>query len=410
VISTTGSLAAPDLFRSPPTEQQVARYRNLRAGQQPDWGDPWLVAEVRADLAALPGLVAWEEVRQLRTLLAEAAGGRILIVQAGDCAEDPAGCTPEVIDRKVGLLDALAGVLRMRTGLPVLRVGRIAGQFAKPRSRPTEWVDGVELPAFRGLVVNGVEPDTMARRPDPLRLVTGYRAAAATMQRLRRQAGTWTPLPDPAVWTSHEALLLDYELPLLRRSDDDRLLLASTHWPWVGERTRDPAGAHVRLLADVVNPVACKIGPDCTPAQLLELCGTLDPDREPGRLTLIARFGAGRPTDRLAGLVAAVREAGHPVIWLCDPMHGNTMTAPDGRKTRLMTAIVQEVGEFLTAVHRGGGVAGGLHLEATPEPVAECVTDERSLTDMSPGRAYTSLCDPRLDPAQALTVAMAWRP
>ncbi|MHC3469494.1 3-deoxy-7-phosphoheptulonate synthase [Streptomyces sp. 7R007] len=407
-MSPTGSLTAPDLFRSPPTEEQVARYRSLSAGQQPDWGDPWLVAEVRADLAALPPLVAWEEVRQLHALLAEAAAGRLLVVQAGDCAEDPADCTPEVIDRKVGLLDALAGALRLRTGLPVLRVGRIAGQFAKPRSRPTELVDGVELPVFRGLVVNGVEPDPMARRPDPLRLVTGYRAAAAAMQRLRRQAGTWTPLPDPAVWTSHEALLLDYELPLLRRSDDDRLLLASTHWPWIGERTRDPAGAHVRLLADVANPVACKVGPDCTPAQLLELCDTLDPDREPGRLTLIARFGAGRPTDRLAGLVAAVREAGHPVIWLCDPMHGNTVTAPDGLKTRLVTAITQEVEEFLTAVRRGGGVAGGLHLEATHEPVAECVADAHSLAGIGRGRPYTSLCDPRLDPGQALAVAMAW--
>lgn len=410
MISRTDTLAAPDTFRSPPTEDEVRRYLSLPAAQQPDWGDAWLVDKVRADLAALPGLVAWDEVRQLRALLAEAAAGRLLIVQAGDCAEDPADCVPEVVDRKVGLLDALAGVVRMRTGLPVVRVGRIAGQFAKPRSRPTERVDGVELPVFRGLVVNGTEPEPMARRADPLRLVTGYRAAATAMDRLRRQAGSWTPLPDPAVWTSHEALLLDYELPLLRRSDDGRLLLASTHWPWIGERTRDPAGAHVRLLADVANPVACKVGPGCTPAELLELCAALDPGREPGRLTLVARFGAGRPTDRLAGLVSAVREAGHPVIWLCDPLHGNTVTAPGGLKTRLLTAVLQEVGEFLTAVRRGGGVAGGLHLEATPDPVAECVADAAALGDAGRSGPYTTLCDPRLNPAQALTVAAAWRP
>ncbi|MFF4305691.1 3-deoxy-7-phosphoheptulonate synthase [Streptomyces sp. NPDC001601] len=387
----------------------MARFLALRAAQQPDWGDTWLVEKVRADLAALPALVAWEEVRQLRSLLAEAAAGRLLVVQAGDCAEDPADCVPEVIDRKVGLLDALAGVLRMRAGLPVVRVGRIAGQFAKPRSRPTERVDGVELPIFRGLVVNGAEPEPMVRRPDPLRLVTGYRAAAAAMDHLRRQAGTWTPLPDPAVWTSHEALLLDYELPSLRRSDDGRLLLTSTHWPWIGERTRDPAGAHVRLLADVANPVACKVGPDCTPAELLELCGTLDPHRVPGRLTLVARFGAGRAADRLTRLVSAVREAGHPVVWLCDPMHGNTVTTPGGLKTRLLTAVVQEVGEFLTAVRRGGGVAGGLHLEATPDSVAECVPDAAAVADAGRTGPYTTLCDPRLDPAQALSVAAAWR-
>ncbi|MGW0831782.1 3-deoxy-7-phosphoheptulonate synthase [Streptomyces prunicolor] len=411
MIDRTGTLtASPDVFRTPLSEEELSGYQALSAGQQPDWGDHWLVDKVRSDLAALPGLVAWDEVRQLRTLLAEAAAGRLLIVQAGDCAEDPADCTPEVIGRKTGLLDALAGVIRMRTGLPVLRVGRLAGQFAKPRSRPTETVDGVELPVFRGLVVNGPEPEAMARRPDPLRLVTGYRAAAETMGQLRRQSGTWTPLPDPAVWTSHEALLLDYELPLLRRSDDDRLLLTSTHWPWVGERTREPDGAHVRLLADVVNPVACKVGPGCTPAELLELCGRLDPDRVPGRLTLIARFGAGRPGDRLANLVATVRAAGHPVSWLCDPMHGNTVTSPDGVKTRVLSDVVQEVGEFLTAVRRGGGVAAGLHLEVTPDPVVECVSDGSRLGDAGRAGPYTSLCDPRLNPEQALTVAAAWSP
>ncbi len=410
MIARTSTLTALDSFRAPLAEEELLPYRSRPAGQQPDWGDAWLVDKVRADLAALPGLVAWDEVRQLRTLLAEAAAGRLLVVQAGDCAEDPADCTPEAISRKAGLLDALAGVLRMNTGLPVVRVGRIAGQFAKPRSRPTEVVEGVELPVFRGLIVNAPDPQPMARRPDPLRLVTGYRAAARAMAQLRRHEETWSPLPDPVVWTSHEALLLDYELPLLRRSSDDRLLLTSTHWPWIGERTREPDGAHVRLLADVVNPVACKVGPGCTPAELLELCRILDPDRAPGRLTLIARFGAGRAPDRLTDLVRAVREAGHPVSWLCDPMHGNTVSAPDGRKTRALSAVVQEVGEFLTAVRRGGGVAAGLHLEATPDPVAECVADTAAVADAGRLGPYTTLCDPRLNPEQSLTVAAAWRP
>lgn len=250
----------------------------------------------------------------------------------------------------------------------------------------------------------------MARRPDPLRLVTGFRAAARAMAQLRRHEETWSPLPDPVVWTSHEALLLDYELPLLRRSSDGRLLLTSTHWPWIGERTREPDGAHVRLLADVVNPVACKVGPGCTPAELLELCRAFDPDRVPGRLTLIARFGAGRAAGRLTDLVRAVREAGHPVNWLCDPMHGNTVSAPCGRKTRALSAIVQEIGEFLTAVRQGGAVAAGLHLEATPDPVAECVADLSSLSDAGRLGPYTTLCDPRLNPEQSLTVAAAWRP
>jgi 3-deoxy-7-phosphoheptulonate synthase len=206
------------------------------------------------------------------------------------------------------------------------------------------------------------------------------------------------------VWTSHEALLLDYELPMLRPTDDGQLMLASTHLPWIGDRTRQVDGAHVRLLATVVNPVACKVGPTMTVDELLRLCEVLDPDRVPGRLTLIARMGADLVGQQLPPLVHAVRTAGHPVIWLCDPMHANTVRRPDGRKTRLVPTMIREVEEFQHAVRAERGVAGGLHLETTPNDVLECLPDEeRTEGD------YTTLCDPRLNPQQAALVASAWQ-
>jgi 3-deoxy-7-phosphoheptulonate synthase len=209
----------------------------------------------------------------------------------------------------------------------------------------------------------------------------------------------------PVVWTSHEALLLDYEVPMVRQQPDGRAWLSSTHWPWIGERTRQPDGAHVALMAQVFNPVACKVGPRATPEDLRVLCERLDPDREPGRLTLIARMGAGRAAERLPGLVEAVRAEGHPVIWMSDPMHGNTVTAADGRKTRLVEDVVQEAAETRRAVVEAGGLAGGLHLEATPDEVTECVEDRR-FDELN--RHYTTFCDPRLNPHQAIAVVSAW--
>ncbi len=337
----------------------------------------------------------------LRALLADVAQGRMHVVQAGDCAEDPAECTPEHVARKVGLLQALAGVVQMRTALPVLKVGRIAGQFAKPRSAATEWVDGQALPAYRGPLVNDPRPDPAARRPDPTRMRLCFEAARRAARQL------WHPVPEARVWTSHEALVLAYEAPQVRRHDDGAYYLTSTHWPWIGERTRDVNGAHVNLLAALANPVACKIGKTATPAEVLALADRLDPQRDPGRLTFISRHGAEAVGTRLPRLVAAVRAAGHPVIWLCDPMHANTVSAADGRKTRMLNAILREVDEFQAAVAAAGGVAGGLHLETTPFEVRECVADETELS--SPVERYTTLCDPRLNPEQALAVAGAWR-
>ncbi|MEV4844551.1 3-deoxy-7-phosphoheptulonate synthase [Micromonospora matsumotoense] len=372
------------------------------AQQQPEWEDPAQVAQIRGVLASLPPLIEAESLPTFQRSLADVAAGHAHVLQAGDCAEDPTECTAEHVERKLKLLDALADVMSTATGLPVVRVGRIAGQYAKPRSRPTERVDGVELPVYRGHLVNDPAATCAARRPDPQRLLVGYRSARHTITALRTGRDADSP-----VWTSHEALVLDYEIPMLRRDRAGRLVLTSTHWPWIGERTRQLDGAHVALLAQVVNPVACKVGPTMTVAELLALCARLDPLREPGRLTLIARLGTSAVADRLPPLVKAVRAAGHPVIWLVDPMHGNTVTTASGRKTRILTTIVREVTAFQVAVHAAGGVAGGVHLETTPDDVTECIDDGHSTEPA--GLRYTTLCDPRLNARQALAVVSAWQ-
>ena len=375
------------------SEWETAHWKALPAAQQPSWPDRRARA-FRARLARLAGLVTPAEVAALRSELADVAAGRRLVLQAGDCAEPFAECGPRHVTPKAALIDRLATALG--DDLPVVRVGRMAGQFAKPRSRPTEVVADVELPAYRGDLVNAPQPDALARRPDPTRLVAGYHAARSATELLRHH--------HPWLRTSHEALVLDYELPLVRRDERGVPLLTSTHWPWIGDRTRDVHGAHVRLLASVANPVACKVGPAMRPDELRALCERLDPEREPGRLTLIARLGADRVSELLPPLVRAVRAAGHPVVWLCDPMHGNTVTDGRGRKTRLVSTVVREVAGFRAAVHHAGGVAGGLHLETTPDEVEECGWDD------FPTGSYTSLCDPRLNPGQALAVVAAWRP
>lgn len=384
-------------------ERRHEHVRSRAAQQQPQWDDTSPIDYVRRQLTSRPPLVSGQDVRALRSALAEVAAGRALVLQVGDCAEDPAECTAAHVARKAGLLDLLAGVLRMNTRMPVIRVGRIAGQFAKPRSRPTERVGRAELPVFRGHMINGPECDPQARQPNAWRLLLSYHAANEVMSHLGWRGTKWQP--DAQVWTSHEALLLDYELPMLRQEAGD-LLLTSTHWPWIGERTRQCDGAHVAMLADVSNPVACKVGPSATAEEVVGLCERLDPHREPGRLTLIARMGAGRTADRLPALVSAVRAAGHPVVWLTDPMHGNTVTTAHGIKTRSVDTIVDEVRQFQRAVTAVGGAAGGMHLEATPDEVTECLSagdDARLVSD-----SYLTLCDPRLCPQQAISVVSAW--
>jgi len=380
-----------------------------RGLQQPLWENPDQVLLVRRLLGTCPALAPIADVDTLRRRLSEVARGELLVLQIGDCAEDPAEQTAEHVAAKTGLLEQLADLMTVGGGVPVLKVGRIAGQFAKPRSKDTESINGTVLPSYRGHLVNGPDPDPVSRRPDPLRMITGFHAAAQITGRLdRRPAATRAgrSVVEPTVWTSHEALLLDYEEPLVREHSDGRSWLSSTHWPWIGERTRQLDGPHLDLMARISNPVACKVGPGMSVDEIARLCDLLDPDREAGRLTLISRMGAALIENLLPRLVTAVRSAGHPVIWLCDPMHGNSTLTPDGRKTRHLSAVVREVQVFRRVVEQAGGTAGGLHLETTPDDVHECIDDlPGSLTGS--GR-WTSLCDPRLNPTQAAEVVNAW--
>jgi 3-deoxy-7-phosphoheptulonate synthase len=381
--------------------------RLAEALQQPTWDDPSLVDEIRDILSKQPPIAGVDDVLALRSLLASVWAGALHVLQAGDCAEDPAECTAGHVGRKVALLDGLAATLGEATDVPVLRVGRIAGQFVKPRSNPVERVGDVELPVYRGHMVNGPEPALAARRANPLRILACYMAASEIMVQLgwRRPHGKGVfAVHQPRIWTSHEALLLDYEEPMIRELPDGRSWLASTHWPWIGERTRHPDGAHVALLARVINPIGCKLGPGVDANSVLTLCDRLDPRREPGRLTFIVRMGADLVADRLPPLVAAVRTAGHPVIWMSDPMHANTVVTPSGGKTRYLTTIIREATEFRQAVSAGGGIAGGLHLETTPDDVAECLSQMSELGSIR----NSSLCDPRLTFRQAQAVASAW--
>ncbi|MEU2723113.1 3-deoxy-7-phosphoheptulonate synthase [Streptomyces smyrnaeus] len=383
------------------SDDDMDQWHRLPAFQQPVWEDGARARECRRILAGSPGLVTVDEVGQLRAVLARCAAGDLNIVQIGNCAEHPEDSAPERVRRMVGLIDALAGVWQSVTGTPAVRVGRMAGQYAKPRSQPSETVAGRRLAVYRGHMVNRPEAGERSRRHLADHMLECYRSARQVLAETRRLSTG--PAGQPRVWASHEALVLDYELPLLRRDADGRFLLASTHWPWVGERTRQPEGAHVRLLASVINPVACKVGPSAAPDEVVELCETLNPARAPGRLTLIARMGADQVLTCLPPLVSAVRDAGHPVVWMCDPMHANTHRR-QGLKTRLVEEITAELQRFHRCVSRAGGVPGGVHLEATPGEVTECIPQRAAGPD--PQR-YRSLCDPRLNTHQALSVLKA---
>ncbi|MEV7024432.1 3-deoxy-7-phosphoheptulonate synthase, partial [Kitasatospora sp. NPDC093558] len=320
-----------------------ADWRERPVHQQPRWPEPRLLRQVTGWLAGGRGLAGPAEVAALRRALARVARGEAQVVQAGDCAETLDEHDHDSIAAAVRLVGGAAELLSGATGLPVIPVGRIAGQYGKPRSNDTERVGGLELPVFRGFLVNSTEPLAQARRPDPMRLVRGYEHSLATVGLLREAAargaaprGALLPGPGgPALWTSHEALVLDYEEAFVRRDPQtDEWYLTSTHLPWIGARTAGADDAHVRFLAGVANPVGVKVGPGLAADRLLAVCERLDPDRRAGRLVLISRIGAGQVAERLPDLVAAVRGAGHPVVWLCDPMHGNTVAGPGGLKTR----------------------------------------------------------------------------
>jgi 3-deoxy-7-phosphoheptulonate synthase len=382
-------------------------WAGLPAAQQPDWGSHPELTRCRRLLAAAPPLTGPGELAELAARLADVAAGRAVLLQAGDCAEDPADCSPAGVAARVAVLGRLATGLAGGHGLPVVAVGRMGGQFAKPRSRPTELHRGRPLPSFRGHMINGPGPSAAARRHDPRRLVRAYQASAVVQDCLRRHRRDRPP-GRSGPWSSHEALVLDYEGSLVRADPaTGRPFLGSTHLPWVGERTRQLDHAHLHLLAAVTNPLACKVGPRMDPATVARLCDVLDPDRVPGRLTLVTRMGRHRVRAALPPVVAAVRRAGHPVTWLCDPMHGNTVAAAGGRKTRYLADLLAETAAFRAVLERQRVHPAGLHLEVAAGEVTECVggavPDEATL-----GRSYRTLCDPRLTADQAEELIAGW--
>jgi 3-deoxy-7-phosphoheptulonate synthase len=421
--------------------------------QQPEWPDRAELDRVLTAIGGLPPLVFAGEARRLTADLAEVAAGRAFLLQAGDCAESFEAFSADAIRDKLRVILQMAVVLTYTSGVPVTKVGRIAGQFAKPRSAPTETVEGTELPSFRGDIVNEVGFSAGSRTPDPARLLEAYQQSAATLNLLRAftkggyadlrrvhgwnqefvrssqegqryervardidralrfmaacgvDADTDAALHEVDFYTSHEGLILGYEAALTR---EDSLTGdwydCSAHMIWIGERTRALDGAHVEFASGVRNPIGCKLGPTATPDEVLALCERLNPDRVPGRLTLITRMGADNVTEALPPLLEAVRDADHPVVWACDPMHGNTFTA-NGHKTRHFDAICQEVTGFFAAHRTTGTWPGGLHIELTGEDVTECLGGAEAIADTDLNRRYETICDPRLNGRQALDLA-----
>jgi 3-deoxy-7-phosphoheptulonate synthase len=389
---------------------ELRLWERLPAEQQPDWREHPDYHEVCRDLASAPPLVTRAEIERLRRSLASVVTSDTLVLQGGDCAESFYECTETHTSDKLRLIHQLGERLSDLTGSNVIRVGRMGGQFAKPRSRPTERHGEHILPAFRGHMVNSELAAVPARAANPRRMLWAYDASdhvQRAMRGERHRHGGISALEGP--WSSHEALVIDYEARLLRRDPQTgSLYLTSTHLPWVGERTRHPSGAHVALLGSVANPIGCKIGPAATPEEILAVCQVLDPEREPGRLTLIPRMGHDRIREVLPPIVRVVADAGHPVIWLSDPMHANTVVCSRvGLKTRHLADVVTEALMFRDVLEEQGQRAAGLHIEVAADDVTEClggsVQDEDDLL-----RHYSSLCDPRLNIDQATELIEAW--
>ena len=420
----------------------------------PRYEDGADLARVERTLASYPPLVFAGEARELKASLAEVAAGRAFLLQGGDCAESFAEFHPNNIRDTFRVLLQMAAVMMFASKLPVVKVGRMAGQFAKPRSAPTEVIDGVELPSYLGDNVNAIEFTPEARRNDPERMIRAYSQAAATLNLLRafagggyanlRQVHRWTlefmgrsPWADrfkdvadrigealdfmeacgvdPEIvpqlktanfYTSHEALLLPYEQAMARQDSlTGQWYDTSAHMLWVGDRTRFEGSAHVEFLRGVGNPIGVKCGPSLEPDLLLRLLDVLDPARDPGRITLIARFGHDKVEKGLPRLIRAIEREGRPVVWSCDPMHGNVIKSDSGYKTRPFDRILAEVRGFF-AVHRAEGThAGGIHVEMTGQDVTECTGGAVAITDAGLADRYHTHCDPRLNAAQSLELA-----
>lgn len=430
-------------------------WRGMPAAQQPNWPDLEALAAVERTLAAYPPLVFAGEARNLTRALGEVAAGKAFLLQAGDCAESFHDFHADSIRDKLKVILQMAVALTYASGVPVVKVGRIAGQFAKPRSADTETVGDRTLPSFRGHLVNGEAFDEAARVPDPSRLETAYQQSVATLNLLRAftkggfaalgQVHAWNMtfvkdspqgeryeqvageidralrfmtacgidlaaednLDEVDFYTSHEALVLPYEEALTRRDSlSGDFVDTSAHHLWIGDRTRQLDGAHVEFLRGVLNPIGVKVGPSITPGELVALCDRVNPDGVPGKLTLISRFGAGKIADHLPPLIDAVVAAGHPVVWASDPMHGNTFTAA-GVKTRRLGDIVAELSGFFSICRDRGVWPGGVHLELTGEDVTECLGGGDTVEEADLSARYRSICDPRLNASQALDLAFS---
>ena len=375
------------------TDWSPTSWRRFEARQQPDYPDPAALAAAERELAAYPPLVALADVDALKAAIAAAQRGEAFLLQGGDCAESFAEFSPQNIEANVALLEAMGTRIAAASGLQVIRVGRMAGQFAKPRSTAVETRGDVALPAYRGDIVNGIAFEPAARRPDPERMFRAYAQAAATLSRI-----------GAAAFTSHEALLLPFEEALVR-GEAGRAYASSAHFLWIGDRTRFAGSAHVEFARGLANPIGIKCGPTLEPDTLLRLLDDLNPAREPGRITLIARMGDDRVAQALPPLLRAVQRSGHPVLWSCDPMHGNTIRTALGSKTRPLDRILAETRAFFAISSAEGVRCGGLHFEMTGRDVAECIGGGVAPGDPDMGDRYHTHCDPRLNPTQAMALA-----
>ncbi len=429
-------------------------WRSKEALQQPTYSDDAELEDALDYVSSLPPLVTSWEVENLKDELARAARGECFLLQGGECAESFQDCRAEIITSRLKILMQMSLVLTYGLNTRIVRVGRFAGQYAKPRSSDTETRNGTTLPSYRGDVVNGSPFSAEAREPDPQRMIEAYSSSSLTLNLVRALAeGGFADLRHPEYWdldfmqhsplaeeyhamvdaiedtleflevvtdqkldslesvtfyTSHEALLLPYEEALSRSvPHKDGIYNLGTHLPWVGKRTNQPENAHVEYARGLQNPIGLKVGPDMTPDILKRLIRTLDPDDEPGKLTLITRFGNDAIGDRLPGLIEAVRETGQNVLWVCDPMHGNTEKTDDGTKTRRFDNILGELEQAFDIHAAEDSHLGGVHFELTGENVTECIGGARGLSEADLGQAYESLVDPRLNYEQSLEMAFS---
>ena len=440
----------PVVLADPSVIAGLDHWRTLPIKQQPRWPDASAVQAASAEIATLPPLVFAGEVDLLRERLAAAARGQAFLLQGGDCAETFAGATADAIRNRVKTVLQMAVVLTYGASTPVIKMGRMAGQFAKPRSSDTETRGDVTLPAYRGDIVNGFDFTPESREADPRRLVRGYHTSASTINLVRaftqggfadlREVHRWNQgfARNPAnvryeqmahdidkaikfmeaagadfdelkrveFYTSHEGLLMDYERPMTRiDSRNGTPVNTSAHFLWIGERTRNLDGAHVDYMSRVRNPIGVKLGPTTKIDDMLRLIEKLDPTREPGRLTFITRMGAGRVRDALPPLLEAIKQVDANPLWVTDPMHGNGLTTPNGYKTRRFDDVVDEVKGFFEAHRAAGTYPGGIHIELTGDDVTECLGGSEQIDEATLATRYESLCDPRLNHMQSLELA-----